>query len=234
MPGTCPCQTPNVRSVSSTRRSARRPSGPSTRHTSTASALVRGDGEPAPLRPRHGHPRGRPARSARIEGVAAPDARPDRDRRRDRDGGLSAVRSRSGVDAARRRRLGRRAGRTVGRARAQRRGQDHAAAARGRRDCTRPWARSTCSASGSAGSNLVRAAHPHRDVVGQPRPAGARRRDGWPTWSSARATGCSGAGGSATTPPTPTARTACSTRWACAGSPSARSARCRRASASAR
>src|SRR3954449_1668189 len=40
MPDRYPCQTPNVCSVSSTRRSDSRSSGPSTRHTSTASALV--------------------------------------------------------------------------------------------------------------------------------------------------------------------------------------------------
>ena len=68
--------------------------------------------------------------------------------------------------------------------------------------------------------DLVRAAHPHRAVVGDARPAGAaatrRVRD---VVVSAGLRRCSAAGASATTPPTPTARTALLDALGCTGSP---------------
>src|ERR1051325_5632070 len=75
MPGTWPCHTPNVRSVSATRRSARPPSGPSTRHTSTASALVEATANRTPPSSTWA-PRGKTGTIGQDRGVGAPDARP--------------------------------------------------------------------------------------------------------------------------------------------------------------
>ena len=121
--------------------------------------------------------------------MAAPDARPDLTDVVIRMAGVAVRRGSS--DAARRRRLGRRAGRTVGRARPQRRGQDHAAAPGGRGDAPDRRARSTCSASGSAGSTSWSCA-PASGCRRRTSACGCPATRRWPTSSSARATGCSG------------------------------------------